>query len=180
MILLTNTILGKGERLTMKKAIVAVVLFFLLCIPAFAQGDGDNTEGRFGVNVGYYFFNNDALDDSGFFGGVEYKADVWSVALDYTKVDALPLGEQLGGTEQLMLAHIDYTYYFQDKENTSETPTYVGLGYTHRFQGDAVTDKGAINVIAGMDWDQNWNFEAKYIYFDSDDTMWGISAGYFF
>ena len=165
----------------MKKALVAVALFFILCIPAFAQDYGDeNMEGRFGVGAGYYFYNNDFLDDNGFFGRVEYAADVWSLALDYASVDALAVGEQAGGTEQMLFAHLDYTYYFNKEDETTETPTYVGLGYTHRFQGDAVSDKGGFNVIAGMDWEENWNFEAIYVYFDTNDTMWGVGAGYFF
>ena len=165
----------------MKKAILVVVLFFILCIPAFAQGSTDEGyNGQFGVDVGYYFYNNDNLENNGFFGGVEYKADVWSVALDYARVDAKAVGEQAGGREQLLFAHLDYMYYFNTKDNETETPTYVGLGYTHRLQGDAVKDKGGVNVIAGVDWDKNWNFQARYVYFGSDDAMWGLGVGYYF
>ncbi len=164
----------------MKKALIALILFFVLCIPAFAADDG-NFNGQFGINAGAYFFNNDALDDNGFFGGVEYKADMWSVALDYTRVDVV--GE--GDAEQLLFAHLDYLYYFNMNsmdayDDTAQNPAYIGAGYTHRFQGDVVKDKGGFNVVVGMDWEKNWNFEGKYIYFGSDDTVWGISVGYFF
>ena len=156
----------------MKKAILALILFFLLCVPALAA---DDYEGKFGINAGCYFFNNDALDNNAFFGGVEYCADVWSIALDYTSAKDVE-----DATEQLMFVHVDYLYYFNQDEYTTENPTYLGGGYTHRFQGDAVDDGGGFNVVLGMDWEENWNFEGKYVYFDSDDTMWGLSVGYFF
>jgi hypothetical protein len=172
--------MGKGESPTMKKAIVALILFFLLCIPAFAA---DDFEGQFGANAGVYFFNSDWLDDNGFFGGVEYRADMWSIQLDYvnTKSAEYYVEEVLvgGDTEQMMFAHLDYIYYFNQEDYTTENPTYVGLGYTHRFLADAVDDKGGFNVVLGMDWEVNWNFEARYIYFDSDDSAWGIGVGYF-
>ena len=166
----------------MKKAIIALALFFLLCVPAFAE-DGD-FDGQFGINAGAYFFNNDFLDDNGFFGGVEYRADMLSIAIDYTSADSTddPATEEIveSGSEQLLLFHLDYLYYFDAQDYETETPTYIGIGYTHRFQGDVVDDGGGFNVCLGMDWEENWNFEAKYIYFDSDDSIWGIGVGYFF
>jgi hypothetical protein len=161
----------------MKKAIIAVTLFFLLCLPAFAA---DEEMGRFGVDVGWMFFDNPALDNSSWFAGLEFAGDMWSIELDYTAPDAVPLGEQAGGTEQLMLLHADFVWYFNEEEYDTETPTYIGVGYSHRFQGDAVDDGGGFNVILGMDWDENWNFEAKYVRFDDDDSLWAIGAAYFF
>jgi hypothetical protein len=159
----------------MKKIIVALVLFFLLSIPAMAADD-DDWSGRIGVNAGMLFFNNDGLDNSSWFAGLEYAGDMWSIELDYTAPDAVS-----GNTDQFMLVHIDYLYYFNmDDYESSEIPTYVGLGYTHRFNGDAADDGGGFNIMLGMDWDENWNFEAKYAYFDSDDSLWGIGVGWFF
>lgn len=159
----------------MKKAIVVVTLFFLLSIPALAADD-DDLGGRFGVNVGMFFFNNSALDNSSWFAGIEYAADMWSIELDYTTPDAVG-----AATDQMMLLHIDYLYYFNtDDYDTTEIPTYLGIGYTHRFQGDAVSDGGGFNILLGMDWDENWNFEAKYVHFGSDDSLWGIGVGWFF
>jgi hypothetical protein len=162
----------------MKKVIVVVALFFLFSVPALAADE--EMEGRFGVNAGMFFFDNPLLDDNSFFAGVEYAADMWSIELDYTRPDAATIGEIQGGTEQLMLIHLDYVYYFGDEEYATESPTYVGLGYSHRFQGDAVDDQGGFNIILGMDWQVNWNFEAKYVRFDDDDSLWGVGVGYFF
>ena len=160
----------------MKKAIVVVTLFFLLSIPALAADD-DDFGGRFGVNAGMLFFNSDTLDNSSWFAGIEYVADMWSVGLDYTSPDRI----DQGGDDQMMLLNIDYLYYFNtDDYDETEIPTYLGIGYTHRFQGDVVSDGGGFNILLGMDWDENWNFEAKYVYFDSDDSLWGIGAGWFF
>lgn len=157
----------------MKKAIVALVLFFLLSIPAMAADD-DDWGGRFGVNTGMYFFNSDALDNSSWFAGMEYTGDMWSIALDYTAPDTVG-----GSTDKFLLLHIDYLYYFNmDDYESSEIPTYLGLGYTHRIQ--SADDGGGFNILLGMDWDENWNFEAKYVYFGSDDSMWGIGVGWFF
>jgi hypothetical protein len=159
----------------MKKAIVVVTLFFLLSIPAMAADD-DDFGGRLGVNAGMYFFNNPGIDDSSWFGGVEFTGDMWSIALDYTTPGAIG-----GGDDQLMLLHLDYLWYFNmDDYESTDIPTYVGVGYTHRFQGDVVEDGGGFNILLGMDWDENWNFEAKYLNFGSDDSMWGIGVGWFF
>jgi opacity protein-like surface antigen len=113
----------------MRKFLVASVLFFILCLPAMAA-DGDQFAGRFGVNAGYLFFNNPAIDDNCWFAGIEYAADMWSIALDYTTPDATVGGD----TEQFMMAHLDYLYYFSGEGYQMENPTYAGVGYTQRFQ----------------------------------------------
>ncbi len=159
----------------MKKLLVASVLFFILCLPAMAA-DGDQFDGRFGVNAGYFFFDNPAIDDNCWFAGIEYAADMWSVELDYTTPDAV-VG---GSTEQFMMVHLDYLYYFSGEGYQMENPTYAGVGYSHRFSGDVVDDGGGFNVMVGMDFQENWNFEAKYVNFGSDDTLWGLSVGWFF